>query len=343
MRCYRSIVPTAAAPSRTPRGTTLLALILATAACAHPDVRADGAAPSVAVQDAPAEPGWWHGGDDPLLNRLIARGLDALSAGDCDIAAMRERAASTATLGRKLKRLFQPGAIDREEKQRSDLLARAARRRAAMAERIALAYLDARRLEDIRALRASVMEQYGDNAEIAEFRRQAGLVPAIDGAIAGTQDGAARAELGRTEGRLHDALALLARLTDEEPAALAAQMAEANTRPYPFARAGAGAGAGPVLEQGAEPGEAAALAEALKTARRAVADARLAYREGAGTLATLYVAEAAALSVEMALIDARADAAAGRIRDASARSQHWAAGDVQRIAQAPIANGSACE
>lgn len=335
MRCYRKPVPTAAAPSRTPRGIILLALILANAACAHPDGRASEAAATVAAQDAVAPRGWWHGSDDPLLSRLIGRGLDALSDRDCDIAALRERAASKGTLGARLKRLFEPAVVKRDKERRGALLSRAARRRAAAAERIALAYLEVRRLEDIRALRAGLLAQYADNAEIAEFRRQAGLVPAIDGAITATQDETARAELGRTEGRMRDALVLLAELTDEGPAVLAGQMVEASTRPYPLAAAKAEDSSGTAAGQAPKPGHAVALTDALKVARRAVADARLAYREGAGSLATLYVAEAAALSVETALIDARADAAAEEIRQASARSRLWAAGDVERMALAP--------
>ncbi|SFG51412.1 hypothetical protein SAMN05518801_13816 [Novosphingobium sp. CF614] len=342
-RCYRYHVPTSPRSLRGSGNAALLSLLLAIAGCATPHKAIDS---RPAVSDAPVPPlagpePWWRQTGDPVLATLVAQGLDANAGLACRIAALRrqDRAADALakTLGAALKRLF----ADKMQAQgRRDREARAqglADRRARLAEDIALAYVEVRRLQQIGALRSGLIGQYKDNAEIAEFRRQAGLVPALDGALARSQDETARAELGYADARLDEALAALARLVGEKSDTLTTRLGETGALPALSAPS--------TVAQDKEQGEAhgedasadagqreARLSDTLETARRAARDARIAYREGAGNIATLYVAEAAALSVEQALIDARAERVSAAIRSRGAHGDDWARIDVERLA-----------
>lgn len=297
-------------------------LALASAGHASPATGPADAAP-IAVQPAPpVEEAWWRKAGDPVLAALIEQGLAADREAACGLARLhaRDRTAAAKNFGATLKRLFSSkDAGSRDQATREAAVGHLAERRSRIAQDIALAYVELRRLQQIHTLRAAVLDQYKDNAQIAEFRRQAGLVSAIDGALAAAQDDTARAELGYVDGRLQDALAALAHAVGAEPAGVAAQVGI--TAPLPSALLDG-------LAAQTDNGREARLDEALEAARRAAKDARSAYREGAGNFTTLYVAEAAALSVEQALADARAQRAAATIRQWSARDEGWARADI---------------
>lgn len=334
-RCYRSNVATFPQPSHASWTAAFLALMLATAGCATTGTGSPSQQIAPAPLDAPAaaapdqEP-WWHQAGDPVLAGLIEQGMAANPELTCRIAVLheqdREDAASAKTWGATLKRLFAKDAIAREQAERDTRVRRLADRRVQLAQRIALAYIEVRRLQQIHALRAGVLGQYSDNADIAEFRRQAGLVPAVDSALARSQDETARAELGYTDGRLNDAIAALAQLVGEEPGALVSRVGETGALPAALDDAGA---------MTADAEREKNLATALDAARRTAKDARTAYREGAGDFATLYVAEVAVLSLEQAQVDVRAERAAGTIRQWSAQSDDWARSDIERPVPPP--------
>lgn len=333
-RCYRCCVPTSFRPSRGSCIAAFLALALASAGCASPQdssVRPQPASPASepALTPPPAEEAWWRRTGDPILASLVERGLAGDKEAACRLTALRQRdrAAAAKTVGGTLKRLFAKETSARDQAAREIVVRRLADRRARLAGDIALAYLDLRRLQQIHTLRANVLDQYKDNAQIAEFRRQAGLVSAVDGALAASQDEAARAELGYVDGRLQDALAALSRLVGEEPGVLAGQVGV--TAPLPFALL---SGADAQADNGRE----AALNAALEAANRTAKDARSAYREGAGNFATLYVAEAAVLSLAQALADARAQRAGITLRQWSARAEGWARADIEKPASASV-------
>src|SRR3546814_20192222 len=63
---------------------------------------------------------------------------------------------------------------------------RHAEHRAQLAAEIAKAYIEVRRLQEVLALREALQSQYAGNAEIAAFRREAGLVSGIDAGLAGS-------------------------------------------------------------------------------------------------------------------------------------------------------------
>lgn len=271
---------------------------------------------------------WWQGTGDAVLAGLVEQGLSADLELVCRVAHLRtrDREAGKKSLGSSLKRLFAArDAEARDRAAREAAVSRVADRRAALARDIALAYVDLRRLQQLHTLRAGVLDEYKDNAEIAEFRRQAGLASTVDGALAATQNETARAELGYIDGRLPDALAELARLTRVEPATLSARVGEGTPLPPALLD-------GPDAQQ--DNGREAALSEAIEAAKRTARDARTAYREGAGNMATVYVAEAAALSVEQALADARAVRAAATVRQWSNAGQAWARADIEDPARA---------
>ncbi|HKR91314.1 TolC family protein [Novosphingobium sp.] len=321
--CWR--VPSPTRTSRGIRNAVLPALALAATGCASPGNVAPNISEAIdTTRPSPVqqEP-WWRETGDPILASLIEQGLAADSGIVCRMAALGQKghaaAQSAKTLGASLQRLFAKQALAREEANREAHVLELVHRRTELAERIALSYVELRRLQQIRVMRANLLDQYRDNAEIAEFRRQAGLVPALDSALARTQDETARAELGYTDGRLEDALTYLAGLTGLEPGVLSARVGI--VAPLP-----------PALENAPAPPEAGDrppdLTKTVDAARRTAKDMRSAYREGATGFTSLYVAEVAALSVEQALADARAQRAASVIRQWNARGNDWARADV---------------
>lgn len=283
-----------------------------------------------AAQSVSTQAPWWEQTGDALLGELIGQGLGRDAAIDCRIIALRtydrDTVAAARRIGHKLGRLLGDRSAEVDPAVREGRVDRIAQRRVILARRIALAYVEVRRMQQDVALRGGLRDQFKDNAEVAQFRREAGLVPAIDEALARSQDEAALGELGFAQGRLNQALAELARLVDETPAGLAVRLGPTGALPDPSID--------PLATSAPDDPRRAALADAVlrevrlaqarDEARRTLRDARTAYREGAGSFANLYVAEAAALGVELALSDARAGRAASTLELWSAQDAGWA-------------------
>jgi outer membrane protein TolC len=291
----------------------MLALLLASAGCSGAgNDAASTPPPPAAMTPEPTRPAWWREAGDPVLATLIQQGIDYSPEVACRVAALRQYDRRTAEearhIGARLGRLLGDKSARPDPQAREERVDRVATRRARLARQVALAYIEVRRLQQDTALRGALREQYKDNAEVAQFRREAGLASAIDGALARSQDETAQGELGFAQGRLQDAMAELARLVGDTPEALAAKLGAPGAIPDP-----------PVDPLSVAPPEdprraaladdvlrEARLAQALEEARRTVRDARGAYRQGVGSFSTLYVAEAAATAVDLALVDARA-------------------------------------
>lgn len=307
---------------------SILALACAGALmCAHEPAQANQQTEAATLRE-PSEPqavqpeaSWWRSTGDMQLIALIDAGLTNDAEVSCSFYRLRQQDEADSShlrkLGTRITRLFgeddTPARAD-ARKLRTD---RIAARRLRIAQRIALAYVEVRRLQRREALRDDLLGQYRDNAEIAEFRRQAGLVPAIDGALARSQGDAVRAELDDDAARLADAMDTLAALINDKTQALAPRLGTTSAFP-PW----------PPSPDAARPADTAnrqqQLATALDAARRSVRDARAAYREGAGNMATLYVAESAVLTLELALVDAQARSLAEDIRRDTSGDNPWA-------------------
>lgn len=312
-----------------------LALLFASAACTANGSRVADT-PAVAgsetsVQSAqPAAPAWWTQLGNPMLAALIRQGLDASQEISCQIASLRsfdeEAARDARRIGARIGRFLGDRSTAADPAAREERVERVALRRARLARQIAAAYVDVRRLQQDVAIRNALRNQFRDNAEVAQFRREAGLVPALDGALARSQDEVAQGELGFAQGRLEDAVGELARLVGERPEALVARLGPAAPLADP-----------PVdplaIAQADDPRRAkladqilreARLGQARAESRRTVRDARSAYRGGAGSFATLYVAEAAANAVELALLDARAGRIGATLDLWAGQDRDWA-------------------
>ncbi|MEZ0132153.1 MULTISPECIES: RND transporter [Novosphingobium] len=330
-------------------GAALMALALACAGCAETtrDV-ASAPAPAAGAETpvVPAAPAWWREAGDPVLATLIQQGLDTSPEVICRIASLRQYDYQTEhdakRIGAKLGRLFGDKSVNADPQIRTEKVDRVSARRERLARQIALTYVEVRRLQKDVALRGNLRAQYKDNAEVAQFRREAGLVPAIDGSLARSQDETAQGELGFAQGRLDQAIAELARLVGDQPDALAAKLGTPGTLPDPAVDPLASAA--PENPQRAVLADAvlreARLTQALEESRRSVRDARTAYREGAGAFSTLYVTEAAALAVELALADARAARVTATLDLWSGQDGSWAReGLAPVVAPDPSATG----
>lgn len=309
IRCYRCGVPNTLPQSPRPAfiAAVAVAMLLTGCAAAGP---INGGKPAASASDiaSPVQTApWWRNDDDPVLASLIADGIAAdtgIACLDADVGKL-DRDASARTIGGALHRLLQGSG--EHSRERSGMIDDLAARRLSLSWRIASTYVEARRLLDRRALGEAVMEQYRDNREVAAFRKDAGLVPAIDEALSGSLEESTRAELGYSNARLNETLAELAKLVGSDV-------------PGVQARIGSPA---PVEVGNAVPLQSD-LIEARKKTRQAVQDARTAYRQGAGSIATLYVAEVASLSVEQAIVDASAAQTLARLREVSDADQSWA-------------------
>lgn len=175
-----------------------------------PDVRAiDGAENREAGY-------WWRQIGDPVLANLVERGLARNQEIACEALALNKAvdraAARDKRLDIQINRFFGSGNSGAD---RAVLMAHAYRhaaRRARLAAEIAEAYIEVRRLQEVLALREAVQSQYSDNAEIASFRREAGLVSGIDTGVAGSLQAVAATGLETTRVRYRNALAALAKL-----------------------------------------------------------------------------------------------------------------------------------
>lgn len=367
--------------------------------------------PAAAPQKADEAPNplWWQTAGDPALARFIERGLAANPDLLCNAISLqtrqREADASARRLGKRIGRIFDAGPRKADEAASIARAYRYADRRARLAADIAAAYVEVRRLQEVLALRTELLDQFKDNAEIADFRRQAGLVPGVDSGLAGSLVSVSASDLDALKGEIDAAARELARLTGTEPDAVKASLGEKGRVPDIAAdvagevrlslahradmlalenslvadmtrkkvtqedldavlagKADAVPADSPAIPAVAQYREAQGRAyEDLKQRRQAVAtasarqveleksnraaqatvkEARLAYRSGAGNFATLYVAEAAALSVEEARVKARAELAMATIRLWAAEGAGWTQAD---LAPPPEGTGIAPE
>lgn len=379
---------------------------LALAACATPQAPEVHASLSLAPPvEAPTDGDWWKSAGDPLLANLVERGLAADGDLACRAARLHQQeesdAAASRRLAGKVRALVGKDEAPERDAARSAWAYAYAQARADRASEVAQAYVQVRRLQQILVLRTERLDQFRDNAVIAEFRRQAGLVTAIDGGLGNSMAGVVDADVASTRARFDAARAALAAMTGMDGDALLTALGESaeipafppGTAPAPDAplhRADLmalrsrlesslahekvtqeqldaaraypdGAAVPPSLREAIRKLEKtqadaraemvsarqalaafgpreAALADAAAQAKRAVTDARAAYRAGFGDFATLYVTEAAALAAEEARVSLHADRAAAVIRLHRLEGAGWSAADLE-----PPVGGAACD
>jgi outer membrane protein TolC len=270
---------------------------------------------------------WWAVAGDPVLATMIAQGLAHDPALACSAWQLQADAAQANArrrhLGGRLAGLL--GHSQVAEGLAPGAYAHAAlvnRRAATMAE----AYLAVRLAQARLAGRRAAVVPWQDNAEIARFRREAGLVSAIDGALGGVMVDLDADAVNQAQAELAQAVVAGKVTVDEARAALASATAAGNEDIDSAAKALAAAR---VLAEGS--------ARTLAQAERTVRDARAGYRAGVETFATLYVAEASALAAAEADATARAGLARAQVRLWAARGLGWIAADLAPAApdQAP--------
>lgn len=353
--------------------------------------------PQAAERQADTSALWWRRAGDPVLATVIERGLVANADLICNAislqAGQREADAAARRLGKRIERIFDTGTSKADQAASLSRAYRYADRRARTAADIAAAYLEVRRLEEVYALRTELLGQFENNAEIADFRRQAGLVTGLDSGLAGSLVSVSASDLDSLRNQIDAAVRELARLTGTEPDAVKSSLGDKGRVPdiavdvagevrlsldhradllalenslvadmtrkkvtqedldaVLAGKADAVPADSPAIPAVAKYREAQAKAyEDLKQRRQAVAtasarqaelekssrtaqstvrEARLAYRSGTGSFSTLYVAEAAALSVEEARVKVRAELAAATIRLWTAEGGGWTQADL---------------
>lgn len=360
-----------------------LALVAACAGCSsvgghHAPALHIGPAPTAAI-DQP----WWKDAGDPLLAQLIEQGLAHDAALSCQAHALARRnsAATARSVKARLTRMVAPR--DGAAMRLADTydLAQIRSRRAA---NIALAYIEVRRWQERITLRAQALGPLRDNAEIARFRREAGLVAALDGDMADVMTGLETTNVDAARAHLAEAIAHLSTLTGALPDDLRVLLGPDGTPPMFTAAPGeedlshradllaleirltadlarhkitqdaidaqlkTPDTASPAITrwikaQAQASAEWHEAADALTTATtrlapldhtqalatRAAGDARLAYRNGAGSFATLYVAEASALATSERRVDTQAALAGAAVALWSAQGRGWQPSDLK--------------
>jgi outer membrane protein TolC len=165
---------------------------------------------------------WWKGAGDPVLAQLIEQGLahdPVLICQAFDLTQSAGKAHAPGLRGRLSHLMTQ----DDDTARRAQAYAYAdARNR--LAERIALAYLEARRWQERLAVRVKAVDPLRDNGEIAHFRKEAGLVPAMDGDMADVMTGLDTATVEAARNKLGEAIGTLAKLTHALPDDLRRQL-----------------------------------------------------------------------------------------------------------------------
>ncbi len=276
-----------------------------------PAARAGGGA-------APAA-GWWGRAGDPVLARLVDSALahdDRLDRQAAALSAAQARAARWSWRFREWVGSLL-GYHAQDLRARGMALAEARRRKA---EAVALAYLRLRRLQALLALRQQFQDQFRDNADIARWRREAGLASAVDGGLAAAMLGVNASALDTQRERLSVAVAELARrcgmaahglgdLLDDGAGVPRLAMPPAGDLPRDQASTTLR-----MQDLGRVTAREAALHELERDALRNAADARAAYRLGTGDFAAVYAAESSALAAREAAVTVRADAAEDVVR-----------------------------
>lgn len=346
--------------------------------------------------DGATERLWWRTAGDPVLATLIDHGLAGNADLICDAISLRAREqqalAASRRLGRRVERLFDTSAKSADEAASMARAYRYADRRARLAADIAAAYIEVRRLQETYALRSKLLDQFKDNAEVAGFRREAGLVSGLDAGLAGSLVSVTSSDLDALRGQTEAAQRELARLIGMEPEALKSALGDGRVPDIAadvsgearlslahradllalesslvadmtrrkvtqaeldavLASDAAGAPAeSPAAQAVARYREAQAkaygdlkqrrdavaaassrqaeLEKSNRQARATVRDARLAYRNGSGDFATLYVAESAELAVDEARVRTRAALAEATVRLWAAEGSGWTSADL---------------
>lgn len=133
---------------------------------------------------------WWREAGDTTLAELIVQGLANNRTLDCQALALdkanRRARSHERQLTTRIERLFDTRGLDAGTASRSAQAYRYAAARARIANEIALAYIETRRLQEILVERTKVLDAYDDNAQIAGFREEAGLVSGVDTGLART-------------------------------------------------------------------------------------------------------------------------------------------------------------
>jgi outer membrane protein TolC len=216
----------------------VLAFALACGGCAAaPVVPPDLAAGNPAVEDAPQEAAtWWARAGEPVLARLVREGLAHDTALACDAISLAEADKRDAARAKRLsmRRLFAARRAAGEAVTAPVHYAHAAlanRRAGAIAE----AYIAARLAQARLVMRREAVAPWQDNAEIARFRREAGLVSAIDGSLAGVMVDLDADAVTAAETAFAQAAARLATATGLGDDTIAAALAEPPTLPASLA------------------------------------------------------------------------------------------------------------
>ncbi len=165
---------------------------------------------------------WWKGAGDPVLAQLIEQGLahDPVLICQAFNLTQSEDKAHAPGLRHRLSHLI---AQDDDTARRAQAYAYADARNH-LAERIALAYIEARRWQERLAVRVKAVDPLRDNGEIAHFRKEAGLVPAMDGDMADVMTGLDTATVEAARNKLGEAIGNLAKLTHALPDDLRGQL-----------------------------------------------------------------------------------------------------------------------
>jgi outer membrane protein TolC len=198
----------------------LFALTLPLAGCSDlQDQRIDLPLPPAVQNSSQPQGDWWLAAGDPVLAHLVPQGLSGTPALACEAAGL----AGHENGG--ILHTHRARVIDGEAGYRY------VEHRAHTAAAIAHAYVDLRKWQSLLALRTGVLDQYRDNAEIARFRREAGLVSAVDGGLAGALTALSDSTQDRTRARLDVAFVTLSSLVGIPPAELKAQLGEGTAIP----------------------------------------------------------------------------------------------------------------
>ncbi|WP_169805665.1 TolC family protein [Novosphingobium rosa] len=177
---------------------------------------------------------WWKGAGDPLLAQLIEQGLAHDPVLICQAFDLTQSVDKAHAPGLR-NRLTHLIAQDDDTARRAQAYAYADARNH-LAERIALAYIEARRWQERLAVRVKATDPLRDNGEIAHFRKEAGLVPAMDGDMADVMTGLDTASVEAARNKLNEAIGTLARLIHALPDDLRGQLGNEGHLPALAAR-----------------------------------------------------------------------------------------------------------
>jgi len=327
--------------ARSAMARLILPFVLICTACTP---QREGGALSRPSPPAAARPWWDHSGD-AALDHLVGDGAAPLAC-----------ARAQGNVLRRAVRIIHGARAGRAEAVAQSW--ERAGQRLERAQAIALAYARARAWQTRLEQRLASPAMLKDNAEIAHFRREAGLVPGLDEDMAGIMLGLNGAAVDAARVELAAAIADLARVSGQDQAALgqmleqtpamglailpgaaaddlaarpdlralAARRGEGERQTWAIRWAQGQAKARAQIDQAR-----ADLANAQDRARqradladradKALTNARLAYRNGAAGFATLFAAEAAGLATREERTEAQRGVTVATIRLWTAQGQ----------------------